>query len=115
MVALHLGANYAHAGLGHVNHRTITTQLRPFVVQSCPVREPELSAPPTPRVFSQKVSISSVKTGRRYLVTNTRCVCSTDTLCRAAIGQVVSAPPYGVDVQMRNGCRIEPTPVAEPG
>ena len=31
---------------------------------------------------SQKVSTSLVNTGRRYLV-NTRCACSSDTLCRA--------------------------------
>jgi len=29
-----------------------------------------------------KVRISSVTTGRRYLVANTRCACSNDTLCR---------------------------------
>lgn len=34
-------------------------------------------------VFSQKVSMSFVKTGRRYLVTNTRLVCSADALWRA--------------------------------
>ena len=33
-------------------------------------------------VFSAKVRISSVNTGRRYLVANTRCACSNDTLCR---------------------------------
>jgi hypothetical protein len=33
-------------------------------------------------VCSQKVSIVSVKIGRRYLVTKTRWVCSNDTLCR---------------------------------
>jgi hypothetical protein len=38
----------------------------------------------TPRmVCSVKVSMASVNTGRRYLVTNTRCACSNDTLWRA--------------------------------
>jgi hypothetical protein len=37
----------------------------------------------TPRmVCSVKVSMASVNTGRRYLVANTRCTCSNDTLCR---------------------------------
>jgi hypothetical protein len=34
-------------------------------------------------VCSVKVSMASVNTGRRYLVTNTRCACSNDTLWRA--------------------------------
>ena len=33
-------------------------------------------------VFSVRVSIASVNSGRRYLVTNTRRACSSDTLCR---------------------------------
>jgi putative transposase len=66
-------------------------------------------------VCSQTVSISSVNTGGRYLVTKTICACSRDTLCRARrYVWVVSAGPYGGDVQMRNGYRIEPTPAAEP-
>lgn len=34
-------------------------------------------------VFSAKASVSSVNTGRRCLVTNTRWACNADTLCRA--------------------------------
>ena len=34
-------------------------------------------------VFSAKVGISSVNTGRRCLVTNTRWACNVDALCRA--------------------------------
>jgi hypothetical protein len=34
-------------------------------------------------VFSAKVSIWSVNCVRQYLVTNTRCARSSDTLCRA--------------------------------
>ena len=37
----------------------------------------------TPRmVCSQYVSTASVNTWRRYVVTNTRCACSSHTLCR---------------------------------
>jgi hypothetical protein len=41
------------------------------------------SAQPSRMVCSHRLSIGSVKIGRLYLVTNTRCACSSDTLWRA--------------------------------
>ncbi len=41
------------------------------------------SAPAVRMFYSDKVSVSAVKIGRRYFVTKTRCARSNDTLWRA--------------------------------